>query len=1148
MINVSAGFKTAISSSMRTVIGKLEIYFNGENNSPEVLDRSTLIDMGILEEAAADSSNPLGVVSSNELTATLHNPNGLYTISNAESPYFGKIQHSLLMKPYLGVDIGNGEVEYVPMGVFWSDDWNSPGDAVETRVTAHDILYKLGRLDTPYIRVQCNMDIKLIFKALFYALGLADNDFLIDPYISCILPYAWLPEQTVKQTLQELCTLANCSVSTTRYGKIYVRSNTSNTNIVDTLTDTDQIITATNEQTYNSLENQINLTYNLIQRSDVVSLLELDNLQLTNGTYSVAKVNFQNNPVLKVSYVQVEGSDTAVVSNLQYDSEQISFDISDSASSTVKVIVMGVYLVTNQSSLKVQDDVLVNEMGPLPISVDSALIQQVDMANTIGQEMLRVVARKNSKYVLSLRGNPALEILDSIAITDAAEKINGAVVTIRRQQFVWDGSLSVDMEATILIGTAVSACMRRIVHKVYTENMDTKLHETVGNHVTNDTKRRIGYRQTVSYDTERLVHEVISVVLDTLRKVAGMLITFDTLRRSANVALKHVDTVRKTDAIYVVHEDTKRNTMVQQSMEIDTVRKLDRLCKLDADTRRKLVMSTTIDDDAKRLLQAIEHLSADTLRKTAIVAGRFDAKRVVNLSTHGTADSKRQVVTKLIADSDTNRSVHKTDVTNIDTVRRLIRNNLVKEDTMRELRNSKSSTVDMKRTVDITENLISDTKRITTFLQNRYVLKTDGVNGVVKYANAITKSNLPHNVTLYLLIKIDQLDVSASYRPIGVNMVFNLGINSGYWRPFVSTDADDVGDGAVPSELTVPVVVGKWQRIAFQLDFDKEYGYLYTDGILGYTFDLLSAAKSLQFSVGSSDSNQLTIGGLISQSEIDRPLSFEIADLQLYNISMPGNIYPAIVDDSNEHLILHCTFDANSGNEANKASNYTNLYGLVNSGVTRIIDNTRPYINSINADTKRLLSTTTSAIPLDTKRRIVMPNTLSSDTKRLVNNGTIANTVHYDAYRKIYKATTLNSDTQRIVGNGTTTETIAYDTNRKVSNGDNKNPTVGEIVRINNIDNVTDNIVVIFPIPINSNIEDNVVYTPIADVSDNISIHMKGIVRYTVTDSVAVAPMNNVTENVIVSKIVDKKVTLLDNVEVDYNISSISENVSITKN
>ena len=81
------------NSKSRKILMKIDVYFNGPTQAPTVMSVSDyLIEAEILEESGAESNWPLGSVSSNELTFSLHNKDAMFSPTNESGPYFGKIK------------------------------------------------------------------------------------------------------------------------------------------------------------------------------------------------------------------------------------------------------------------------------------------------------------------------------------------------------------------------------------------------------------------------------------------------------------------------------------------------------------------------------------------------------------------------------------------------------------------------------------------------------------------------------------------------------------------------------------------------------------------------------------------------------------------------------------------------------------------------------------------------------------------------------------------------------------------------------------------------------------------------------------------------------------------------------------------------
>ena len=88
-----ASVEADYNSQDRCIVWKLDIYFDGINKEPLSITRDNyLIDADLLEEASADSKDPFGSVSSNELSFSLYNENGMFSPTVATGEYYGKIK------------------------------------------------------------------------------------------------------------------------------------------------------------------------------------------------------------------------------------------------------------------------------------------------------------------------------------------------------------------------------------------------------------------------------------------------------------------------------------------------------------------------------------------------------------------------------------------------------------------------------------------------------------------------------------------------------------------------------------------------------------------------------------------------------------------------------------------------------------------------------------------------------------------------------------------------------------------------------------------------------------------------------------------------------------------------------------------------
>ena len=164
MIRVSK-FQAAINGDERLCGCKVQVYFDGDTQHPVEFTEKNITRIQTLEEVKAEGSNPLGLVSTGELTVSFDNSTRVFTPTNSESPYYGKLRPNTLVKAQLGVEVAPDTFEYVPLGEYRTGDWTAPSDDVEATVTCQDRLSDIGEKDVPLMQVRENTTIYEMFES-----------------------------------------------------------------------------------------------------------------------------------------------------------------------------------------------------------------------------------------------------------------------------------------------------------------------------------------------------------------------------------------------------------------------------------------------------------------------------------------------------------------------------------------------------------------------------------------------------------------------------------------------------------------------------------------------------------------------------------------------------------------------------------------------------------------------------------------------------------------------------------------------------------------------------------------------------------------------------------------------------------------------
>lgn len=432
MLNVSETYKQAIDADIRHIIPRVLVYFS---EIPTEFTVDEVISLHLLEEAKAETGNPLGAVSSNELTITLDNSNCFFNPTNTASPYYGLLKPNVKVEAFLAVKTAAGTYEETPLGTFYTAEWS------EGTVTGYDSLYTLGGMDVPMIKTQEDTTIGRMFAALFDAMEVAN--YSIDPGLDQTIRIGWLPNGSTQQALQALCVAGNCFINVDRTGVIRVQKNALSGVPVSTLTDDNQIIRAVNPQKYLDIYNQVKVTYCRPRLGKRDTILNMDGIEIESGTSEIDKTHFNAAPIGKVERISINHRANSSINTLSYDAWSVLIGtVNPGSAEIVNIIGRGYPLNLTYRDRTTRDDALIAEWGLKELVIQNDLIQDSRVARTYAQDLLALVADPFRGFELEIRGNPALEIGDIIEISDPTDNIPLTNIAIERITLDYDGGLS----------------------------------------------------------------------------------------------------------------------------------------------------------------------------------------------------------------------------------------------------------------------------------------------------------------------------------------------------------------------------------------------------------------------------------------------------------------------------------------------------------------------------------------------------------------------------------------------------------------------------------------------------------------------------------------------------------------------------------
>ncbi|WP_089610093.1 hypothetical protein [Dehalobacterium formicoaceticum] len=439
MISVSEAYKAAIDANRRHIIPKVLVYFN---TIPAEFSGDEVISLNLLEEARAETGNPLGAVSSNELTITLDNTNHHFTPTNTASPYYNRLKPNVKIEAFLALEITTGVYEDIPLGIFYTAEWK------EGTVTGYDALCALGAMDVPMVKPREDTTIGTMFADLFEALEV--DSFYVDPRLIQSVSIGWLPKGSVNQALQLLCAAGNCFVNVDRFGRIKAQKNTPSGVAVATLKDSNQILHAENPQKYLGIYNAIKLTYSGVRMGRKrEEILKIEDAEIESGTSVLDKTDFSGGPIGQVEKVTLLKPEECYMSTVAYDAWSIIINTENPGEDEkLDITVTGFPITVKTRHREVINEALVADWGRKELQVENYLLQHRTVAQEYAEEILSIMSDPFKNFYLDVRGNPALEIGDVVTVDDPTDRIPLTNIVIERIELAYDGGLSGTIEGS----------------------------------------------------------------------------------------------------------------------------------------------------------------------------------------------------------------------------------------------------------------------------------------------------------------------------------------------------------------------------------------------------------------------------------------------------------------------------------------------------------------------------------------------------------------------------------------------------------------------------------------------------------------------------------------------------------------------------
>lgn len=343
------------------------------------------------------------------------------------------------LTPYLGIE-KNGEIEYKPLGVFYSDEWDIPQDSQWVKCTATDRLMRLQIKTYVGFPLVENVSLYEIAEHILTKMGLNSTEYIISERLKdFVVDTALLPKTTGWDALQEIANAGLCKVFVDRENRIVITCEE------DTVSRSQIEINPGNTFAYKSnisltdFSNSVSVDYCEISiEDDIIDVAELE-IRLEPNETKLMTIDYTS----EVAYPSMASNNTAV-RIISFDSGVNSCTCelrnTTGTTQTAVITVSGNAIDINTRTVTVRDEESIFLYGIVEYShPTSELVQSHEQAEYMATVLLNRLKAGAGSITAEWRGSPELEVgltYDSIDRFGDKEKL-----LCEYNKFSYDGGL-----------------------------------------------------------------------------------------------------------------------------------------------------------------------------------------------------------------------------------------------------------------------------------------------------------------------------------------------------------------------------------------------------------------------------------------------------------------------------------------------------------------------------------------------------------------------------------------------------------------------------------------------------------------------------------------------------------------------------------
>ena len=341
--------------------------------------------------------------------------------------------------PFIGIE-KDGEIEYKPLGVFYSDEWDIPQDSQWVKCTATDRLMRLHIKTYVGFPLVEKITLYEIAEDILTAMGMTKLEYLItDRLKDFVVDMALLPKTTGWDALQEIANAGLCKIFVDRENRIVIKCEDEKPEKSPIAIVPGNMFSYKSNITLTDFSNSVSVDYCEISiKSDVIDVAEPE-IRLEPNETKLMTIDYTS----EVAYPTAASSNAAVrIVSFNSGVNSCVCELRNTAGTaqTAVITVSGNAIDINTRTVTVRDEESIYMYGIVEYKhPTSELVQSYEQAEYMAKLLLDRMRAGAGTITAVWRGNPELEV--GLAYDNTDRFGDKESLLCEYNKFTYDGGL-----------------------------------------------------------------------------------------------------------------------------------------------------------------------------------------------------------------------------------------------------------------------------------------------------------------------------------------------------------------------------------------------------------------------------------------------------------------------------------------------------------------------------------------------------------------------------------------------------------------------------------------------------------------------------------------------------------------------------------